>query len=169
MNLSPKMLAVLVFLGGLVVIAYQVYELDKFRREMWAMKPLQVEPPKQIGSSNFIMLGGLAKEHLMGNPYPQPTKSAEQKPVVNTNLKLELVGTIRGAGTNEKDSALIRSKDKASKRYYVGEQIEGGAVLDSVNEDSIILKRGASLETLHYTKEGFATVPTQVLKPPSTK
>jgi len=161
MKLSPRMLAVLVFVGGLVVIAYQVYELDRFRREVWAMRPHPVDAVQPVKPANEMSLGQLTKQHLMGEPNVQPAKTAAQGPIVDTNLKLELVGTIRG-GLDEKDSALIRAKGKDSKRYYVGEQIEGGALLDTVNEDAVILKRGGALETLRYTKdESAAAQPAQ--------
>lgn len=143
------------------MIAYQVYELDKFRREMWAMKPNPVDTTQQGKPVSEMTLAQLAKRHLMGSPYAESAKPVTQGPIADTKLKLELVGTIRG-GSDEKDSAFIRAQGKESKRYYVGEQIEGGALLDAVNEDAITLKRGGSLEILRYAKDQSAAPAPQV-------
>jgi hypothetical protein len=149
-----------------VVIAYQVFELEKFHREVWAMKPNQLAPTKHIANTGFQSLGKLGKEHLMGNPLEQLAKPVTQGPVVDTTLKLELVGTIRGVAGDESDSALIRSPGKETKRYHLGNTVEGGAVLHAVDSDFVLIKRGDKLETLRYSNEGFSAVISPVKRSP---
>lgn len=134
-----------------MVIAYQVYELDKFRREMWAMRPQRGEWVKPVGPSSAVMMGQLGKQNLMGRLKQSAPSGASRAVAVDTNLKLELMGTIRGS-PDGRDSALIQAKGKETKRYYLGDQIEGGSILDAVNDDHVSIKRGGKLEVLRYSK-----------------
>lgn len=160
MKISPKLLAGLIFVVGLMAIAYQVYELKRFHSEMWALKSHPATSTRQDKPASGLALAKLAKEHLMGSPAVQAAKPAAQAGVADPHLKLELVGTIRG-GSADKDSALMQAKGKETKRYFVGERVEGGAVLDAVNEDSVILKRNGVLETLRYSNNESAPAPVQ--------
>ncbi len=135
-----------------MAIAYQVYQLNNFRLEIGRMKATPVDSdPEQTKQATRTNLAQLAKAHLMGNPKAEVVKPVAPQAAVDTNLKLELVGTIRD-GAGGKDSALIQVKGKETKRYFVGETVEGGAILESVNEDVVSLKRGGALELLRYSK-----------------
>lgn len=156
MKTSPKMLAAMVFMGGLVVIGYQAYELNRFRIEIRDMPVIKLAPLSNASTSPQMLLSPLSKQHLMGNPAQTALPPVVVKPAIDPNLKLELVGTIRGA-LESKDSALIQAKGKETKRYYVGDMVEGGAILQSVGEDVVTLQRGGAVESLGYVKNAAPT------------
>lgn len=150
------MLAALVFIGGLAAIAYQAYQLNEVRLGIRDLRPKEATdlPPDLPNeeTSKKSSLSSLRQLHLMGDPEASKSDPVlDAKNAIDTNLKLELVGTIRGS-LGDRDSALIQVKGKETKRYYVGDQIEGGAQLESVSEDTVMLKRAGVLETLRYSK-----------------
>ena len=163
--MTPKMVAVLAFVGGLLAMAYQVYQLNEFRVQTLFISRQQLYSPplEQNENAEKPGLAPVIKLHLMGVPQA-PQANQENKPIVDTNLKLELVGTIRGDFSG-RDSAIIQAKGKEAKRYYVGEQVEGGAILDAVEEEAVMLRRGGAVEALRYSKTALDAAPANNVAP----
>jgi len=116
----------------------------------------------RASSSNESGMGleQVAAIHLFGDAVatqavarPVPTEMPK------TNLKLVLVGAMTNSDP-KKASALI-SADNQSKRYFIGDNIAGGAVLHEVLSDSVVLLRDGRYETLFFPRTSeVPSVPT---------
>jgi len=111
------------------------------------------------GSSRMLSLAELAKDNLMGDPVKPVVKEVKQEKILDTKLKIVLVGTITTTDGG-KASALIQGSSRETKRYFTGEMIEAGVFLDSVAVDSVMLKRNGQLETLRYPASSPTTAAT---------
>lgn len=79
---------------------------------------------------------------------PQMTN---QENVPETRLNLELHGVI-GSTIAEEGRALIAEKGKGAKYYGVDDELPGGASINSVGTEQVILSRNGMLETLSFPK-----------------
>lgn len=147
---SPVFLAMALLLFTLAAVGYQAMTLNKVRLGTTVMlsKTQETKPVKKNDEAKLPALAQFTKQNLMGDPNKAPKKPAAEVVPIAT-LKLTLMGTIikTDGGVS---SAFIQSGNKETKRYSVGEQIEGGFTLDSVAADSVVLKRDDHLETLKY-------------------
>jgi type II secretory pathway component PulC len=104
-------------------------------------------------SSKGLSLIQIADQHLLGNPADKPVAAPEKPTTLPvTDLKFVLVGAITDSDP-AKASALINS-EKDTKRYFVGDDIKGQAVLHEVLPDAVVLKRGNRFEKLEFLKAG---------------
>lgn len=92
----------------------------------------------------------VATLHLFGNAAARPAAAPVPTDLPKTDLKLVLVGAITDSDPKQA-SALIEA-DKQARRYYVGDNIPGGAVLHEVLSGSVVLKRENRYETLEFPK-----------------
>lgn len=111
---------------------------------------LKVQPSAQRATG--LGLEQIANLHLFGNAADKPLPPPQPAELPRTDLKLVLVGAI--TDTNPKLASAIIDADHQVKRYYVGDNIPGGAVLHEVLSDSIVLKRENRYETLAFEKAG---------------
>jgi type II secretion system protein C len=102
-------------------------------------------------SESGMGLEQVAALHLFGDAV---TAQAAAPPVPTempkTNLKLVLVGAMTNSDP-KKASALI-SADNQSRRYSIGDNVAGGAVLHEVLSDSVVLLRDGRYETLFFPR-----------------
>lgn len=77
----------------------------------------------------------------------QPSRLQSKAP--ETRLKLELKGVFSSTNANA-SSALIAEKNQAAKYYRVGDELPGGAILNSVASDHVKLKRNGIDEALSF-------------------
>ncbi len=77
----------------------------------------------------------------------QPPAAAVHAP--ETRLRLELKGAFSHT-LAEQSRALIAEKGKSAKYYRVGDVLPGGAALDQVAAEHVVLNRNGSLETLSF-------------------
>jgi general secretion pathway protein C len=159
-SLDIRYIAAAALLAACGIWAYQLHQLDQVGdRETTLLYGLkkrgqETEAAQVASLPSFKELAGL---NLFGDPgKPEGNdKTEEPRDVVSsalptTRLNVKLVGILDNTDNN-KDSALIESGGTA-KRYYIGENIAGGASLYSVQADSVVLKRNGSLEVLRYPK-----------------
>lgn len=108
-----------------------------------------------------MQLEQIATLHLFGDV--AANKVAPPVPAVlpKTDLKLVLVGAITDSDP-QKASALIQA-DNQTNRFYVGDNIPGGAALHEVLADAVVLKRNDRYETLPFPKVDGAASPTKIL------
>ena len=157
---SPVFLAIALLLLMLAAIGYQAVALNKVRVGKTAAAnatPQVKQTRRHSEDSNMPTLAQLGKRNLMGDPNKAPKKvTTEVVPI--TALKLILMGTIikTDGGIS---SALIQGTNRETKRYSLGEKVEGGFVLDSVGVDSVVLKRDEQKETLTYPANNAAAAP----------
>lgn len=88
--------------------------------------------------------------HLFGDVAANVVAPPPMTELPKTDLKLVLVGAITDSDP-QKASALI-SADNQTRRFYIGDNIPGGAVLHEVLADSVVLKREDRFETLFFPK-----------------
>jgi hypothetical protein len=148
---SPVFLAVVLLLLTLVAVGYQALELNKVRlgKSLSVIEPQQVQKKQSVAADKLPTFAQLATRNIMGDPKKSPKQAVVQNAVPITALKLTLMGTIIKT-EGGMSSALIQGNNRETKRYYVGETVEGGFTLHSVAVDSVVLKRDEQLETLKY-------------------
>lgn len=82
-----------------------------------------------------------------------PSDAAVNAP--DTSLQLRLAGVFVSADA-ERSSAIVAERNGANgKLYRLNESLPGGAVLEGVFEDRILLRRGVSTEVLRFEKTGL--------------
>ena len=95
--------------------------------------------------------------HLFGDVAANVVAPPPMTELPKTDLKLVLVGAMTDSDP-QKASALI-SADNQTRRFYIGDNIPGGAVLHEVLADSVVLKREDRFETLLFPQVGDTGVP----------
>lgn len=138
-----------------VVIAWYLVKM------LWLFIPgdntVGAEPPQllssdtqsaaQMTSANFPQI---AAAHLFGESGAEPAPiQAFDAPETRLNLKL------RGAIAAEDKSiahAIIADSDGKDKLYFIDDQLPGGAKLQEVHQNRVILNRNGILETLRLPK-----------------
>lgn len=94
----------------------------------------------------------IAKFNLFGNSALKPQKAVEvQKDLPKTKLKLTLTGVLVSP-TNTGGGALIFGPDKETQHYKVNDELPGGATLQQVFADRVIVNRSGRLENLYFTE-----------------
>lgn len=82
-----------------------------------------------------------------------PSDAAVNAP--DTSLQLRLAGVFVSADA-DRSSAIVAERNGANgKLYRLNESLPGGAVLEAVFEDRILLRRGVSTEVLRFEKTGL--------------
>jgi hypothetical protein len=158
---SPVLLAVILLLSTLGAVGFQVFELNRLRLENMnaSAEPLQTQQEENTNAKKLPSLAALAPLNLMGNASRPVEKTVVENLVPISALKLILVGTIVKNKMDE-SSALIQRSNRETRRYFVGDVIEGGVSLVSVAVDQVILKREDASEVLRYPQGGaLASVP----------
>lgn len=113
---------------------------------------------KSAGSQEVGMgLEQIAGLHLFGDVAANIVAPPPSMDLPKTDLKLVLVGAMTDSDP-KKASALIQA-DGQTRRFYVGDNIPGGAVLHEVLSDSVVLQRDGRYETLFFPKAGDGAVP----------
>lgn len=69
--------------------------------------------------------------------------------VPETNLALQLLGTF-STGDDRLSGAVIAERGKDGELYRIGSAVPGGATLDKVEKDQVLLRRRGQLETLKF-------------------
>lgn len=135
----------------LLAFAWQVYGLWGVRRgDFIDEQSLKLRSAES--HEGRMGLEQVAALHLFGNPAAKPAEPPAPAELPKTDLKLLLVGAITDSDPS-RASALIEA-EKQTRRYYVGDNIPGGAVLHEVKDDSVVLKRENRYETLGFPKAG---------------
>lgn len=87
----------------------------------------------------------------------QPITATPVEDIPKTKLKLVLKGAFTSS-TNEVSSALIATdKRNKARRYFIGDQVPGNALLHQVQANHVVLKRGGRLEKLLFPREQDVT------------
>ena len=112
-----------------------------------------VKPAQHSKNTHKVTMnaGQIANLHIFGKFGDSAPERQESQNLPQTRLQLDL----KGAFTNTQAdlaSALIATKGKPSKRYFINDTLPGGAKLHAVNTDSVTLDRGGNLEILRFPK-----------------
>lgn len=147
------MLLTLVFLVALLLaLSYQGYQLNRVRMgKVEAMSPFipqAVRNDDPMGLIKTASLADLAKENLMGDPNKLVKPDLGMVKLPGPAVNLILMG-IMISSVESKSSAFIQT-GMQTKRYFIGQAVEGGAVVQSITSDGVLLKRGDREESLRY-------------------
>ncbi len=94
----------------------------------------------------------LTQLHLFGQPAVEPQARAAPERAPETTLKLTLYGVFTYTPPSEGAAIIGRSGGEQSF-FRVGDQVFGGARLEEVRADHVILFRNGRYETLRFPKE----------------
>lgn len=137
-----------------IAIAYQVARL------VWLLAPgappAAWTPPPAIPAMNSTpaaagsmeAYAAISRAHLFGQPEALPVEmagSVDDAP--ETQLQLQLHGAIT-AGDEGLAHAIISDQGGKEKVYFIKDRVPGGATLQQVQIDRVILNRGGVLESL---------------------
>lgn len=134
-------------------------------RLTWLLVPLPSQPawtpppftgiPAASGSSGAdqTAYAAITNAHLFGQPSTDADLSAvDTQNAPETQLNLELHGAI-AAADERYAHAIIADSSGTEKVYFLKDTVPGGAVLQQVRTDRVILNRGGVLEALLLPKE----------------
>ncbi|MCC7516892.1 MAG: hypothetical protein IT470_06095 [Pseudomonadales bacterium] len=97
--------------------------------------------------------------HLFGEVSSAPPVTEQPVTMAKTDLKLVLVGAM--TNTDPKRASALIGVDQQTRRFFVGDSVTNGVVLQEVHADSVVLKRNGVLETLSFPRVGdVPAVPT---------
>lgn len=97
-------------------------------------------------------LASVAGLDLFGRAEQQTAEEPRAVDAPQTRLNLTLRGVV-AAGEGPSARAIIAAPGQPEEHYRIGDNLPGGAVLDQVLADRVILRRGGRLEALHLPKE----------------
>ncbi|MEO7387649.1 MAG: type II secretion system protein GspC [Gammaproteobacteria bacterium] len=151
-------LPVAVSVGAVILIGYYVARL------FWLVYPTGPsapwEPPQRIASAGQSTSGPadyatIAAAHLFGEVSTEPPSltgdAALNAP--DTNLSLQLRGAI-AADDPRFAHAIIADSNGSEQVYFVNATLPGGATLQQIQADRVILARSGQLEVLRLPREG---------------
>ncbi len=137
--LTKRWMPTIVNLGALLVLITALVS--------WAwstFKPPAPQTPVVLASrAERINLQPLLDTHLFGRAARGPGGTMESIPI--SSLNLVLVGVIAAAGGGY---AMISVDGRAQESFAVGQEIIGGAILQSVLADRVLIQRGGITESL---------------------
>lgn len=125
------------------------------------LPPLVVAPPPPAAATNAFSLQPLLAAHLFGQVSQELTgRRLDNLPI--SSLNLVLAGVIAsGAG----GYALISVNGQAQEPFAVGQTITGGAVLQAVYPDRVVIRRNGALESLLLEGADNSQAPSEVAMP----
>lgn len=138
--LTKRWVPTVVNLGALLVLITALVS--------WAWSTFKPPaPPASVAvlasRAERLNLQPLLDAHLFGRSARGPGGSMESIPI--SSLNLVLVGVVAAAGGGY---AMISVDGRAQESYAVGQEIIGGAMLQSVLADRVLIQRGGSTESL---------------------
>jgi general secretion pathway protein C len=110
------------------------------------------------GGGQATDLGGLTRLHLFGEVERKPQQTRPEGPIDAPETKLNL--TLRGILYNydpEFARAIIADAKNKDEFYRIGDELPGGATLDGIYQDRVILLRNGRHEALRLPEEGLET------------
>lgn len=106
--------------------------------------------------------------HLFGRLEAGQPVAAPAVPVPATSLNLRLVGVFFVERYGEKALALIAEGTGLERGYRIGESLPGGARLERVQRDSVIVTRGGQQEVLNLPRlDSIGKMPVSEETPPA--
>lgn len=139
-------IAILLCLLCITSVAWSIYSQSKIKSANYADQ--NIAPIKQRQKLNYNV-HSIVKANLFGNPNPAPV----QRVVSTTTLDLTLQGVL-SASSETLARAIIRSGNKKSKVYSVGQDIEGANVsIDEIKDNEVLINRNGAIESLPLKKK----------------
>lgn len=127
-----------------------------------SLPPVQ---PSQRGApgaaAGSVSIDRIVNAHLFGQvDIETPVALVEQEDAPDTQLSLELRGTV--ASSDERRAlAIIAERGGAEHVYFIGDAVPGGATLQAVHMDRVLLRRAGRLEALRLPRSEDSAGPRQ--------
>lgn len=137
----------LVVLMMMAVVDTTVFVLDN-------LDPMPVPQPANLAkpSSRPKINVDIQQLNLFGRA--EVTSSAKTVDAPQTKLNLELLGVFTSDDPSN-SAAVVAQKNKDGELFSIGDRLPGNAILDSVHDDHILIKRGGRLEKLMFSEESL--------------
>jgi general secretion pathway protein C len=117
----------------------------------------QTAPPSVTAApAPPLDIGGLVNAHLFGNAAAEAQADAANAP--QTSMPLVLAGVLATSDPKE-GMAIIGENAAGAKVVSVGQQVPGGATLDSVYNDRAIIERNGALESVFLPRRSAGLGP----------
>ncbi len=127
----------------------------------WQWLPPPAPAATERGMANARDYSGLVAAHLFGEPSAEAAPAlADVVDAPETRLNLELRAAV-AANDPKLAHAIIADGSGKEQVYFLRDPIPGGAVLQQVLPDRVILNRGGVLEALRLPREFSAPPPRQ--------
>jgi general secretion pathway protein C len=141
---APQILTFVLALALAAQLAFIVVAMSSRSRQV-APPPVAALPP-----APQLDIGGLVNAHLFGNAAVQASGDAANAPP--SSMPLVLAGVLATEDPKE-GMAIIGESAQAAKVVAVGQQVPGGAQLNSVYSDRAIIDRGGTLEAVFLPRQ----------------
>jgi general secretion pathway protein C len=118
----------------------------------------QIAPPSSVNGTvaQPFDIAALVNAHLFGNAAAQASADAANAP--QTSMPLVLAGVLATADPKQ-GMAIIGESAAAARVVSVGQQVPGGAQLDSVYNDRAVISRNGALESVFLPRRSAAMGP----------
>ena len=127
----------------------RVVDLVAFEHNL--SRPANTTLTSHTTSPEHFDLAQITRAHLFGVPREPGAATGS---VTRTSLSLLLVGTIRA---NRESIALISIDGQEAEPFIIGQTVTAGAVLKSVENESVILDHAGRFESLAMREPGAAS------------
>ncbi|MBD9355722.1 type II secretion system protein N [Methylomonas albis] len=107
-------------------------------------------------AQNAVDLLEIGTWHLFGQSLHSAAGTGS---ISETQLQLKLLGVLFLSKDTGNASGIIQADDGQQKKYRLGDELPGGAVLQAVEQDRVLLKHGERQESLLLKKDSVR-VPT---------
>ncbi len=123
-----------------------------------------VQPSQRSGpaaAADGVSIDRIVAARLFGEVDSEaPVVLVEQEDAPDTQLSLELRGTV--ASPDERRAlAIIAERGGAERVYFIGDAVPGGATLNTVHMDRVLLRRAGRLEALRLPRSEDSPGPRQ--------
>ncbi|CAM3634371.1 type II secretion system protein N [Parendozoicomonas haliclonae] len=158
MKYHRQLLLILICIGLIYSVGVHVqrFYLDFTTPAPEKIQQTQAPRQKALAINEFKLLFGQAEDK------PRNLRSAE---IPATTLSLILRGALAGG---EPASAIIQGNDGQDRLYLVGETIAGGAVLESVHTQHVVINHNGRLQKLLFPEARSQQVESYTPPPPSS-
>ena len=154
---APQILTFVLALALAAQLAFIVVAMTSRTRQAAPPPLAALPPPAQLD------IGGLVNAHLFGDAAVQASGDAANAPP--SSMPLVLAGVLATEDPKE-GMAIIGESAQAAKVVAVGQQVSGGAQLDSVYSDRAIINRGGALEAVYLPKQAGGGIVSSAAPPP---
>jgi general secretion pathway protein C len=154
---APQILTFVLALALAAQLAFIVVAMTGRSRQAAPPAVAALPPPQQLD------IGGLVNAHLFGNAAVQASGDGLNAPP--SSMPLVLAGVLATEDPKE-GMAIIGESAQAAKVVAVGQQVAGGAQLDSVYHDRAIINRGGALEAVFLPRQSGGGMVANAPPPP---
>lgn len=142
----------LVVVAGMALVALTGWTLARF---VWLVvegpeRPVVTPPQPVPGVSRPAYTPEMARSwRLFGDAAAVPAQADPAASAPDTRLSLQLLGTF-STRDEKRAGAVIAERGRDGELYRVGAAVPGGATLEKVESDRVLLRRRGQLETLRF-------------------